>query len=456
MRSDRFRAVLLALILAIGAGVAWGFAAGWTLTTLDQVLFGSPKVWEQLVVHSGTPLIRSYTGRAYQDMTYRTLDGKRVEVASGRNVEGADVLTRPASRKDWFARLPWSERITPINRYSYSTDAWYLVHDGELDGHAYLVGYDKPTRRTIGYIGRQGFQAEMPAPADQFPIAGPRYRFSRFGSSNGIGSSDVCLLTDEGIVLVDLGARTAKLLWKHANPLAFTFLGGGVSSPGGPKWRIAVRTPDQVRVLDIKGNEEETFTLPAELRKTFQLQWVPLSKGKSLACASDGDELFWLDTSGATRRQKVALHRPEPESAQRRAVLASLIAPVPAGFTAVIDLTALWLSDDSLSGRYWSRLGKVLGETWPGVVVAWAIGAAAAWLCYRRQRRYGMPWTPAWTVLTLLLGMPFYFGYLAHRQWPARLACPSCGRPVPRDRQACIACHRDFPAPALKGIEVFA
>jgi len=48
-------------------------------------------------------------------------------------------------------------------------------------------------------------------------------------------------------------------------------------------------------------------------------------------------------------------------------------------------------------------------------------------------------------VFVLLLGVPGFLGYLAHRVWPARLPCPHCGRPVPRDRPACFACGHDFP-----------
>jgi hypothetical protein len=54
----------------------------------------------------------------------------------------------------------------------------------------------------------------------------------------------------------------------------------------------------------------------------------------------------------------------------------------------------------------------------------------------------------------LLFGVPGYLGYLAHRAWPARLACPNCGRLAPRDRPACFLCGHDFPAPAAKGIEI--
>lgn len=53
-------------------------------------------------------------------------------------------------------------------------------------------------------------------------------------------------------------------------------------------------------------------------------------------------------------------------------------------------------------------------------------------------------------------GPAVLLGYPAHRGWAARLDCPACGRPTPRDRDACIECGASFPQPAPKGIEVFA
>jgi len=101
-------------------------------------------------------------------------------------------------------------------------------------------------------------------------------------------------------------------------------------------------------------------------------------------------------------------------------------------------------------------LARSWWQFWPATVVIFLLGVILAGLCYRRQQKYGLPWTGAWTVFVLLFGLPGYVGYLAHRSWPARLPCPHCGRPAPRDRPACMGCGRDFPEPALKGTEVFA
>ena len=101
-------------------------------------------------------------------------------------------------------------------------------------------------------------------------------------------------------------------------------------------------------------------------------------------------------------------------------------------------------------------LGEDSAHLRPEMIAVFLFSVVLAALCYRRQHQYGLPWTGVWTAFVLLFGLPAYFGYLAHRSWPARLACPNCGKRVPRDRPACTGCGQEFPPPQPKGIEVFA
>ena len=90
---------------------------------------------------------------------------------------------------------------------------------------------------------------------------------------------------------------------------------------------------------------------------------------------------------------------------------------------------------------------------------------AAASLCGRFGRRIGVADGPqtagirpgrtvAWAIFVFLFGLPGLVGYLVHRRWPFRAACPACHRLVPRDRSSCAACRAEFPTPQPKGIEV--
>jgi hypothetical protein len=86
----------------------------------------------------------------------------------------------------------------------------------------------------------------------------------------------------------------------------------------------------------------------------------------------------------------------------------------------------------------------------------WTVSAILAALCYRHHRRYTDRGGAAWALFVLVMGVPGAVGYWLHRQWPATERCDHCGAVVPRDRDGCLACAAEFPAPALKGIEVLA
>lgn len=84
--------------------------------------------------------------------------------------------------------------------------------------------------------------------------------------------------------------------------------------------------------------------------------------------------------------------------------------------------------------------GEALGRTfegfWPALVIAHQSAPGLAWLCYRRQVRYGADVRErvAWPL----------FEYRFSRSWPKLEGCPRCGTVVPQNRVDCAACHADF------------
>ena len=47
---------------------------------------------------------------------------------------GSAYLRTPGELQPRFAGLPWSLRVTPLYLGPYATEAWYVVHDGNLHG----------------------------------------------------------------------------------------------------------------------------------------------------------------------------------------------------------------------------------------------------------------------------------------------------------------------------------
>ena len=346
-------------------------------------------------------------------------------------------------------------------------EAWYFVCDGNLDGRGYVVGYDKAAKAKTGYMGRNGFRSDKPPREEQFAVDGRRISMRGIGAVMLYGfdsrQNAKYLLTDDGLVEINLKKRTVKVVRKETNLIsaaashepqtdAETTSGEETSSQ-----TILLRMPEEVLVLDSSGEEIQTYLLPAELRDG-DLEWIPLQGGKALVQKSirKRNELLWIDTTGKIlERRRVDLHEPWKMSNTMHSLAVSIFVP-SIGIICGVFACYPWGPAESGSLGYWAALSKGLHMYWPMFLIKGAICVALAILCYRRQRKYGLPWTWVWTGFVLVFGVPAYLGYLAHRKWPARLPCPSCGKLAPRDREACSSCNHDFPAPPPKGIEVFA
>jgi hypothetical protein len=340
-------------------------------------------------------------------------------------------------------------------------EAWYVVHDGNLHGRVYMVGFDVSTKRTIGYVGKHGFRPDAPPPDDQFPVHGARVQYTGYFDPDRFASDQVdddvkYLLTDEGLMQIDWDKQSVKTVFIDDNLVSMARWRVFADDEKPVSQSILVRSSDSVRVLDLAGNVQETFALPAELRNG-NLSWTLLGDGKALAFNQGpiSCELFWLDATSTVRRQKVDLQR-NVDSDRKRMTLVSAVVPVPVVCGAVSAAVPLGSPTARGTESHWTRLVRLWADTWPPILVVVALAAVLAWLCFRRQRQYGMPWTPAWVVFVFLFGLPGYIGYRTHRRWPTCLPCPSCGRTAPRDRPACCHCHHDFPAPPVTGTEVFA
>ncbi len=461
-RTNRLQAMLMAVLLTLGAALAWGTVAGWVLMIITENAAIRPRqVWESIeVLRDGTPLIKSSSASAGQltSTTYRTLDGAQIRERPNDDYLGVAMLWVPAGTTPAWTRPSWNSRIMQLFRYEKTTEAWYAVHDDNRQGRAYIVGFDVSTKRTIGYVGKHGFRSDAPPADDQFPVSVDRFGYSGYFAPDQITFGAAYILTDEGLMQIDWDKQSVRFVFQEDNLVSTATW--AESEPGDTKPRrllFFVRSSESVRLLDLAGNVQETFALPAELRNC-NLSWVPLGDGKALAWDPGPTvELFWLDVSGIVKRQKVDLHRQQNEDSDRKKMtLASLIAPVPVVCGAVSAIVPLGPQPAPGTASRWTRFAETFSDAWPPMLIVFALGVVLAWLCYRRQRQYGIPWTPAWVVFVFLFGLPGYIGYRTHRRWPTCLPCPSCGRTAPRDRPACCHCHHDFPAPPVTGTEVFA
>jgi len=230
--------------------------------------------------------------------------------------------------------------------------------------------------------------------------------------------------------------------------------------------RVAVRTADAVIVVDPSSGERQIYRLPPEIgrrnmqfyRRSDATVLVSVS-GKTVAGRVPTD-LFWIRPGGQVQRHaRISLQQPSVGQLDDRvaSALTGVAAPVPVvwAVSAVAVGPALRIARGD-AANYASAVAELLPQILAGLSMSFFAAVPAVWLCTVRQRRYAMPWTRTWVMVMLLFGLPAYLGYRFHRVWPARIDCPACGKPAPRDRETCPECHVPYPDPEPTGTEVFA
>lgn len=491
-RNAILQPLLLGAVLALGFGIVWGLIAAWCVTVAEQAARAG-KVYRNIqVLLDGTPVIQSYSYSYgyYLRMTYETLDGQPITLGDdSRSLHGTSLRRPPGKHGRWMG-LNWRQRLVTFQDDSGQVPVyWYLIHNGELDGAAYFVGYHGESRLRLGYIGRKGFRRDEPPADELFPIDGrrmPAYDISgvisgqnyywrryyyqlRYDAAGRIPGWMVYLISDDRLMEIDLHGRSVRTLLESPGLLAVGAVEPALPSAGGqdPKiardW-LAVRTEDRILILDSDGKQHRSYTIPARLRKEdftlYELGDATVMALVTRQFRRDGRTRYafsWFNSQGGDLRQKTV----DVESgswSSRPGVAACILGaaiPAPALYTPFV-LVAL-PREYRGSGEfpdYPSALSQAFSDTWPMLLVVNLLGVALAWVCARRQRRHAQPWSGVWVGFVFLFGVPGLVGYLFCRGWPVRKACPACNRPVPRDRQRCSACHEEFPEPAPEGIEV--
>ena len=227
-QSGRLGSLALAVLLAIGAGIVWAFFVGLGLSIVQEVfLTPSYFVGKRLVVlGNGTPVIEAY--QSEHPKSFLSLDGKPLDSVDANNTISGQYMRDP--RWSGWVGSSWSRRITWLPTQSsgayYDPLNWYFIHDGAPHGHGYFVGYDPTTKLKVGCLGRNGFQPDEPTAEDQFPVDSHNWPLESAqtmchlvfpveqpGSRYVPPNRDLLyLVTGDGLLQVDLKARTAKVV----------------------------------------------------------------------------------------------------------------------------------------------------------------------------------------------------------------------------------------------------
>jgi hypothetical protein len=483
----------LAFLLAVGANAIWAVFWFWSRATIEELGRGDVIFEDITFAVDGTPLIRRYMSGSVSTDSYRTLDGRpfdRQRLSSGlREASLAGPPRQP------FRGLSWEDRIVGYSDEAEAPTWWYFVHDGQAQGSGYFVGYHARSKALVGYLGRTGFQTERPAVADWFPVVArsgslgamlPDGYPARYGSPHYRGTAGAIYVASPDLIYeVDLAKRTLKVVGEVPGLLAIGKTNEALPIPPdepetktrprivtrfAPVSYLAARTQDALVMIDPETKAQTVYALPAELRSTKLGACDHLApdtivvhvQGRARGHVQP-HRLLWLKTNGQVVREEsvkllsgaVSVDQAEEEGSEWVAAMAGI--PMPLfSVLAVTTLMPLDLLETGETATYGEAFRRSLAEGWPACLVTGVLAAALAYLSLRRQRRYAQSHGVAWAVFVFLLGPAGFVGYLVHRAWPPCEPCPACRRSVPRDRESCVACGRDFPEPERRGTEVFA
>ncbi len=504
-RRPILRLLLLAVLLGLGIQVVALSVGGWGVSVTRQ--FGSREGRSEnfTVLIDGTPVIVSRSLADHYDEEGRTLEGEPVPRERLDRTAYGVSLNDSSQKLKQFGRPDWSNRLVAFSDCRNPAEFWLFVHTGRAQGQGYFEGYDSETKFRVGYIGRNGPTNTKPPPEERFVVDGRQLTRSGHLASDGthnvvydtyhFSSGYRTYVSDERVELsvppwsaylrcgkelveVNLREQTVRTVRVFDKP--FTIGLGRQTYPIDEEdkykspdfdefpWcreHLLIRTLDRITLLDPRSDAEKVYQIP-EAARGSRAYLYQLADGTGILHVSrrskggiTSADIYWIDGTEKVLRDahlELVTGRP-PTDPRLKAARASLIAPVPAVWTvSSFVMKPLSFVKSGRDPSYSAALARSLRESWPALLISFAITAVAVWWCAKWQKQHAADWTRTWVVFVVLFGLPALLGYLLHRTWPPRVECPTCKEPAPRDRLSCAACEADFPEPAPKGIEVFA
>ena len=332
------------------------------------------------------------------------------------------------------------------------------MFDGNRSNRFYLQGLNPADGRTVGYMGREGFQETRPVPVNQF-VLGPLQREGWLQVPSATNGNRGLLLDDRQLVSIDFSGRTVERLIDE--PLvSLEHLDRWIAEleymnrPKIAEW--AARTAERVVVLNLTDGTERSFRIPQDLRDErfnfFALDkeaiYFTRKNGAELPADADAKErtaqyeLLWATDSGEiTQRKPLSLAytvSPRSDGLSDEAAFRITTAAVPATLWSAgmaLILRPLISSQIEEELDFSQAFRQSAGQLWWVVLLIALLCGWLSWLAFQHQKRQREPDGWFWAVFVFLFGVPGYLGYRMHRSWPY---------------------SEPIPAPAPTGLEVFA
>src|SRR5262249_45830090 len=141
-------------------------------------------------------------------------------------------ISHVAEPRRWFeGPTPWQQRLLWCDDAQQAATNWYVVRDDTDVGRSFLAGFDEASKLCVGYIGREGFRASPPPPADQFAVGPERFNLNYTSRLAGLRVSgryrgrgrgpllpwNLYVIDENRLTEIDLRARSVRKLFESSD-----------------------------------------------------------------------------------------------------------------------------------------------------------------------------------------------------------------------------------------------
>ena len=395
----------------------------------------------------GEPVVQTWM-RGDQEVSFRRLDGTPVPINPSTRANLLSQITIYHSEEGESSS--WDNRFQAFQDFKIPTTYWYHVQPLDRPGTSYFEGFDKATRRRIGYLGPNGYVQQRPSTLQSFSIrptkfgaqlgllvsSGTRYGEVIEPAYNGVATyknaaaDTVWLLAADSIYEIQLQARTVHLMPNsHAGAQYLT--GQGIEHEGAANLQLVLRTSEGLERITPESNESEFLKLDPVLSSNDVEAFCVTKGGRQIISRSTFGsntlqqneqihDVKWFDARGAVERtEHLTLHYP---GNQIPLAAFDLCAPIPMiSFGAWFAAPSVRPASPDEPARYSTRFAEFAATMWHWLVSSLLIGLASGWSCWQRERQVFGRSGWAWAILVGICGWFGWVGYIFLRPLPARL-----------------------------------
>lgn len=445
--------LLLFIWLATGYGVIHVLGSLWLVSILQRVWPGDSPYERLQLTEDGEALVQFWSKSG--EPVFRRLDGTIVEQTIGMGRKFIQNNLWLSDRKRGEPR-DWSDRVTSFYDFRRPSGGWFLIAPPSYAKHAYFCGFDTRTRRSIGYIGLNGFSQSVPTIDQSFPIETSEFsafhqiqssalnpsgyktlnEYGEWTEQNFVPLSNaepdtVWLLSKNTIYEIHLGTRQVRPLVEN-HPEIRGIVGLRDQQDAKSQLRLLDKVDSQLLIIDPKTAKIDSLDLEAQSPNLphayFEL--ARLKSGQKVVIANSSEtrhglvtthnRILWLEEDNSIERSADV----DTHSASGRVTPAaiSLIAPFPlaSGVMCVALPIVLPRVAAEFSGSSGS-LQEVCGDYRFWLASSLIIGLIAAWASWRRERDVFKTNNLMWPTVIFAGGFFGWMAYICLKPLPARL-----------------------------------